>query len=142
MLSDFTVLPASGTLDELAKTAFGASATIAFRRPRRGLRGGHRRSEPLLAHVDDSGLAQNARPTAKRQFVVISADASLADLLERMDAKGVSLALATDNAEAPSLANTRGIVTEYETAGGSPLGRFVFRLRLWRVDRFRVYFEQ
>jgi CBS domain-containing protein len=53
---------------------------------------------------------------ANTRFIVVSENATLADLLGQMYGKGVTIALVAANSKAPSTTDIQGIVTEYETA--------------------------
>jgi CBS domain-containing protein len=66
--------------------------------------------------LDQPHSAKTIGQVANTQFVVVSADAMLADLLGEMYANGVSVALVATNGKAPSITDIQGVVTEYETA--------------------------
>ena len=53
---------------------------------------------------------------ANTRFVVVPADAMLADLLGEMNAKRASIALVAADSKPPSVADIQGVVTEHETA--------------------------
>ena len=70
-----------------------------------------------MAALDPPQAAKTVVEVANRHFVVISADAMLADLLGQMHAQGASLALVTGDSKPLSITDIQGVVTEHETAG-------------------------
>ena len=66
--------------------------------------------------LDQPHPAKTLGQVANTQFIVVSAETTLAELLGQMHAKGVSTALVAANTQAPSISDIQGVVTEYETA--------------------------
>ena len=117
MQTGITALPASSTLDAFAR--------IVLEHPRQShflVHDGDRivgvvGREAAVGALDQSHSAKTLGQVANTHFVVVSADAMLADLLGEMYAEGISIALVAANAnQAPSITDIQGVVTEYETA--------------------------
>jgi len=115
MQRDVTALPATTTLDTFAKTVLERpqqSHFLVFDGERIvGVVG----REAALGALNHACPAPTLGAVANRRFVVVPADAALADVLGKMNTHGAAIALAAQ-AEVPAVTDVQGIVTEYETA--------------------------
>ena len=116
MQTGITALSASSTLAALAKIVLECPKQSHFL-----VRDGDRvvgvlGREAAVGALDQLHSATTLGQVANTRFVVVSADAMLADLLGEMYTKGVSIALVAANTTAPSIMDIQGVVTEYETA--------------------------
>ena len=116
MQTGITALPASSTLDAFAKTVLEHPEQSHFLVHDGDRIVGLVGREAAVGALDQPHSAKTIWQVANTQFVVVSADAMLADLLGEMYANGVSVALVAANGKAPSITDIQGVVTEYETA--------------------------
>jgi CIC family chloride channel protein len=116
MQTGITALPASSTLDAFAKTVLEHPEQSHFLVHDGDRIVGLVGREAAVGALDQPHSAKTIGQVANTQFVVVSADAMLADLLGEMYANGVSVALVATNGKAPSITDIQGVVTEYETA--------------------------
>ena len=116
MQTGITALPASSTLDAFAR--------IVLERPEHShflVHDGDRivgvvGREAAVGALDQSHSAKTLGQVANTQFIVVSGDTTLADLLGEMYAEGISICVVAANTKAPSITDIQGVVTEYETA--------------------------
>jgi len=111
-----TALPASSTLDALAKTVLERPEESHFLVHDGDLIVGVVGREAAVGALDQLRAAKTLGQVANTQFIVVSGDTTLADLLGEMYAKGVSISLVAANTQSPSITDIQGVVTEYETA--------------------------
>jgi CBS domain containing-hemolysin-like protein len=116
MQTGITALPASSTLDAFAKTVLEHPKQSHFLVHDGARIVGLVGREAAVRLLDQTYAGQTLGQIANTQFVVVPADAMLADLLGEMYANGVSVALVAANSKAPSITDIQGVVTEYETA--------------------------
>ena len=72
--------------------------------------------EVALGALDQTRPAKTLGEVANTQFIVVSGDSTLANLLGEMYAKGVSISLVTADSKAQCITDIQGVVTKYETA--------------------------
>jgi CIC family chloride channel protein len=116
MQSTVTAVPASRTLDAFAKTVLEHP-----KQPHFLVHDGDRivglvGREAAVGALDPLFSAKTVGHAANTEFVVLSGETTIAELLGKMYAKGVSICLVAANPEVPSVAGIQGIVTEHETA--------------------------
>jgi CIC family chloride channel protein len=116
MRSSITALPASSTLDAFARTVLEHPKQSHFLVHDADRIVGLIGREAALETLDHPHSAKTLAQIANTRFIVVAGDATLADLLGEMYAKGVSISLVAANATAPSVTDIQGVVTEYETA--------------------------
>ena len=116
MQTGIMALPASSTLEAFAKTVLEHPKQSHFLVHDGDRIVGVVGREAAVGALDQSHSAKTLGQMANTQFVVVSADTMLADLLGEMYAKGVSIALVAADAKAPSITDIQGVVTEHETA--------------------------
>ena len=116
MQSTITALPASSTLDALAKTVLEHPKQSHFLVHDGDRIVGLVGREAALGALDQPHSAKTLGQIANTRFIVVSGDTMLADLLGAMYTKGVSISLVAAKAKAPAITDIQGIVTEYETA--------------------------
>jgi len=115
MQTGITALPASSALDAFAKTVLDHPKQSHFLVHDGDRIVGVVGREAAVGALEQPHSAKTLGEVANMHFVVVSADAMLADLLGELYTKGVSFALVADNT-APSVRDIQGVVTEYETA--------------------------
>ncbi len=116
MRTGITALPACTALDAFARTVLEHPEQTHFL-----VHDGDRvlgvvRRDAALGALGEPCSGKTLGQVANGRFVVVSPDSALADMLGRMHADGATIALVAADADAMSLANIRGVVTEYETA--------------------------
>lgn len=115
MQSGITAMPASGTLDAFAKTVLEHPKQSHFLVHDGGRIVGLVGRAAAVEALDRPHSAKTIGQASNTQFVVVRADAMLADLLGEMNAKGVSIALVAADTKVSSVADILGVVTEHET---------------------------
>ncbi len=116
MQTGITALPASSTLEEFAKTVLEHPKQSHFLVHNGDRIVGLVGRDAAVEALDQSHSSKTLGQVANTQFIVVSADTTLADLLGEMYGKGATIALVAANTKAPSTADIQGVVTEYETA--------------------------
>jgi CIC family chloride channel protein len=116
MQTGIIALPASSTLDVFARTALEHPKQTHFLVHDGDRIVGLVGREAAVAALDQPHPAETLGQMANTQFIVVSANAMLADLLGEMNAKGASISLVAAGSRPPSVADIQGIVTEHETA--------------------------
>ncbi|HEX4144115.1 MAG TPA: chloride channel protein [Pirellulales bacterium] len=116
MQSTLASLPASTSLDCFAKTALEHPTQSHFLIHDTDRVVGLLGREAALAVLDQPHATTTVGQVANTKFIVVSADATLADLLAEMYSSGVSTALVAANGKTSSVSDIRGMITEHETA--------------------------
>ena len=116
MRTGITALPTSTTLDAFAKIVLEHPEQSHFLVHDGDRVVGVVGRDAAVGALKQPHSAKTLGQVVDTQFVVVSTDAMLADLLNDMYVRGVSIALVADNTTALSVTDIQGVVTEYETA--------------------------
>jgi CIC family chloride channel protein len=116
MQTEIRALPASSTLEEFAKTTLEHPTQRHFLVHNGDRIVGMVGRDAAVEALEHSRSPKTLGQVANTRFIVVSENATLADLLGQMYGKGVTIALVAANSKAPSTTDIQGIVTEYETA--------------------------
>ncbi len=116
MQSTVAALPASRTLDAFAKTVLEHPKQSHFLVHDGDRIVGLIGRDAAVRALDPLCSAKTLGQVANADFIVVSGETTIAELLGEMYAKGVSISPVAANTQAPSLTGIQGIVTEHETA--------------------------
>jgi CIC family chloride channel protein len=116
MMTKFGILPASGTLNDLVRAVSEQPAVPIFLVEDANKVTGFLQEEAALIALNSRDKSAKFADIVKKDYITVSQDVTLFDVITRMHSKTALIALVTDGDTTPTIDKVKGIITKQEIA--------------------------